>query len=111
MIDNDGKCVGGFCDRAAREEAKRAQTQAVDSGHFGPHSPGVPPSDSPGRRLNGLGSTAGIAFQRGAPGKTFARMEILAILKSRKAILDGRKAFDGAVCELDALVDIFERME
>jgi hypothetical protein len=136
MIDNDGKCVGGFCDRSAREVAKRAQTQAVDSasvfnaapvparardyaemcsgtdgrgdceyktGHFGPHSPGVPPSDSLGRRLNGLGSAAGIGFQRGASGKMFSRETICAIIRGQMAVTQDSHLRD--------LLTIFERLE
>lgn len=43
--------------------------------------------------------------------RTFTRAEVLAVLKSRKAILEDRPHFAEAVRELDTLIAIFERME
>lgn len=63
-------------------------------------------------RPNALGLGACSAAQQlRAPGKSFSREEILAVFRSRKAILVERAHFEGAVRELDALIDIFQRME
>lgn len=75
---------------------------------------------------HGLGSTVGAAFaptvrpgrtitegscNTGVFGKSFTRAEVLAVLKSRKVVLEDRPHFAEAVRELDTLVGIFERME
>jgi hypothetical protein len=58
-----------------------------------------------------IGSAQGVDQMLQAPGKMFSRVEILAVLKSRKAMLEGRPYFEEVVRELDALIDIFTRME
>lgn len=48
----------------------------------------------------------------GATGERyFTRSEVLAILQSRKAILEGRPHFSTAVQELDTLIEVFARMK
>lgn len=61
-----------------------------------------------------LGESLGggiIGQQARVQGKMFSLETLLAVIRSRKAILMGRPHFDEACRELDTLIDIFTRME
>ncbi len=70
--------------------------------------------EAPTMGVLNLGTASGGRIEMGSihmPEKSFTRAEVLAVLKSRKAILAERPHFTEAIRELGALISIFERMD